>query len=129
MNNEPNEAEKKLAKIISSEIYGVGYTDPETIAAILAAHRADEGELTKELKRAKGALIRSGFEDLGGQEWKPPVNHRVTELQERVNELAKALEKIEAIKCGEYSTLYLLDEARIIARAALARHAGKEATP
>lgn len=89
--------------------------------------RADGDELAKELERAKRALVRSGFEDLGGQEWKPPVNRRVAELQERVNELTKALEKIEAIKCGEYSTLYLLDEARIIARAALARHAEREA--
>lgn len=34
---------------------------------------ADAGKLKAELERAKRALVRAGFQDLGGTEWKPPL--------------------------------------------------------
>lgn len=34
----------------------------------------------EKLARAERALLRAGFEDLGGEEWKPPVNAAAGEL-------------------------------------------------
>ena len=34
----------------------------------------------EKLARAERALLRAGFQDLGGEEWKPPVNEAAGEL-------------------------------------------------
>jgi hypothetical protein len=36
--------------------------------------------LKRKLERAEGALTRAGFQDLGGEHWKPPVNEAAGEL-------------------------------------------------
>lgn len=43
------------------------------LAATASPAPADTTALQAKLDRAERALIRSGFEDLGGQEWKPPL--------------------------------------------------------
>lgn len=56
MSNEPNEAEKKLAREITLDLFANEHPKMtiaefiDIIAPILAAHRADEGELAKALK-------------------------------------------------------------------------------
>lgn len=36
--------------------------------------------LSRKLERAQSALQRAGFQDLGGEQWKPPINEAAGEL-------------------------------------------------
>lgn len=53
--------------------------------------RRELEEAKAKLDRAVRALQRSGFQDLGGEEWQPPVNEVAGKLQQRVYELEQDL--------------------------------------
>jgi hypothetical protein len=52
---------------------------------------AEIADLRAQLARAQRALLRAGFQDLGAQEWKPPVNEVAGKLRQRVFELEAQL--------------------------------------
>lgn len=60
------------------------------------SHLAEEerDKLTILLARAERALLRAGFVDGGGQEWKPPVNERVGELHQKCFALEAEVERL-----------------------------------
>ena len=70
------------------------YNSMEDKVILYAAKLIEEQR--KQLDRAERALISAGFEDLGGQEWKPPVNKVVGELHKRVSELEEQNRKLSA---------------------------------
>jgi hypothetical protein len=53
-------------------------------------------ELIAKLDRAERALLRAGFEDLGGQEWKPPLGNPPKFIEVEAPELRAEVEKLQA---------------------------------
>lgn len=49
----------------------------------------------RELERAERALLRNGFQDLGGEDWKPPVNELAARLWTAKPHLVQALAIME----------------------------------
>jgi hypothetical protein len=76
-----------LGYTTGTEVFGVARCDcaigvtadmrgvPSTITGILSTQG-----LKFDLERAKRALLSAGFEDFGGEEWKPPINLEAADL-------------------------------------------------
>jgi hypothetical protein len=54
----------------------------ESLLRLADNFKRECNELRAKLDRAVRALERNGFEDKGGQEWKPPVNRAATKLHQ-----------------------------------------------
>lgn len=54
----------------------------------------DVGQALTDRDRARRTLLRAGFQDLGGEEWKPPIGPGVSAAAGHVGELTREFMKL-----------------------------------